>query len=696
MNGERQQAATNRTIEGSKDAGRILAERLGLMIVRQDGRDLRVACVHGCGSADNGHIDIDSGVYGCWSCGKGLSPWDLCKVVLRDPEAAKRLMIDVGLFRDLGHVGNGRGQPAVSGGNKPSDNEIIDQLARHKGTSGDGFRAYGAVVKSGNVVFPTFKLDGEKAERISYFYIDPKNPSDKGMNAAGKPAGVFLPVIPAATASNKPHVRRPQEGETWIICEGPKNAAAYAALGYLAVGLNGKHVKKDFLPGFVAAFKGIDAVPAPDGDLQSADAFKKLGIGLQGTAKSVRIASLPYGGELRDTGGDDVRDVLKQFGADGPERVREAIAAAKKIGKDGETEEQIDFGIITAAELLRRDCSVEFLIPHILAKGQHHILGGPLKCCKSLIATDLAISLAMGGAFLDHFSVARPVRTILLSGESGWPVFQENIRRIGNAREATEEQLENLLTGIRLPKFGNALHQDALGAYIVEQKAEVVILDCAYRCIPGDSVSNQFAMGEVLDSIGNALESAGATLVLLCHTPKHVAPGNPLELDNLAFAGFSEFAAQWFIVNRQKAYEPGSGRHLLWAVVGGRAGHSGTYALDLDEGQFHQGEDREWRVAVTRADEARKEQQGQREQEREAKQQAKLEANRQRICNVAAKFPAGESKSIIRTRSGLRSDAFTPAWASLLDDDTLILVELKKGNHKTPLDGYRLRDSDTP
>jgi hypothetical protein len=298
--------------------------------------------------------------------------------------------------------------------------------------------------------------------------------------------------------------------------------------------------------------------------------------------------------------------------------------------------------------------------------------------------------------FLDHFPVARPVRTILLSGESGWPVFQENIRRISNARGATEEQLENLLTGVRLPKFGNPLHQDTLCSYIVEQKAEAVILDCAYRCIPGDSVSNQFAMGEVLDSIGNALESVGATLILLCHTPKHVAPGEPLELDNLAFAGFSEFAAQWLIVNRQKAYEPGSGRHFLWAVIGGRAGHSGTYALDLDEGEFHQGEDREWRVAVTRADEARKEQRGQRDQEREAKRAEKLEEVKKRILNAAAKYKVGETSTTIRDRAGLHDREFKPALVELLDAGDLLPVEIVKTNRKAPYPGYILASYQTP
>jgi hypothetical protein len=98
---------------------------------------------------------------------------------------------------------------------------------------------------------------------------------------------------------------------------------------------------------------------------------------------------------------------------------------------------------------------------------------------------------------------------------------------------------------------------------------------------------------------------------------------------------------------------------------------------------------------VSKADEARKQQQGQREKERGEKQAEKLESNRKRICNTVVKFPEGESKSIIRDRSGLRPDAFNPAWASLLDDGTLVLVELIKSNHKKPYDGYRLRDSET-
>jgi hypothetical protein len=100
-------------------AGRRLAERLGLKVVRMEGNDLRIVCVHGCGSLDNGHIDQDTGVYNCWSCNKGLSPWDLCKLVLKDDEAAKRVMIEVGLWQDLSVNSNGSTLPAVSSVGNP-------------------------------------------------------------------------------------------------------------------------------------------------------------------------------------------------------------------------------------------------------------------------------------------------------------------------------------------------------------------------------------------------------------------------------------------------------------------------------------------------------------------------------------------------------------------------------------------------
>lgn len=91
-------------------------------------------------------------------------------------------------------------------------------------------------------------------------------------------------------------------------------------------------------------------------------------------------------------------------------------------------------------------------------------------------------------------------------------------------------------------------------------------------------------MGELLDAIGSVFEECNSTLLLVHHTTKHVPPGEPLQLDNLAFAGFAEFAAQWLLLNRRTPYQLGSGHHELWLSMGARAGHGGLYGVDAAVG----------------------------------------------------------------------------------------------------------------
>ena len=49
------------------------------------------------------------------------------------------------------------------------------------------------------------------------------------------------------------------------------------------------------------------------------------------------------------------------------------------------------------------------------------------------------------------------------------------------------------------------------------------------------------------------------TLVLLHHTTKHIPPGEPLQLDNAAFAGVAEYAAQWLLINPEGPTRPAAG-----------------------------------------------------------------------------------------------------------------------------------------
>ena len=81
---------------------------------------------------------------------------------------------------------------------------------------------------------------------------------------------------------------------------------------------------------------------------------------------------------------------------------------------------------------------------------------------------------------------------------------------------------------------------------------------------------------------------------------------------------------------------PGTGEHKLWLNVGGSAGHSSLWALDVDEGPS--GQPRHWKVTLSTPSEAC--------EENEAKKAVPL---RERILEAAGTFPDGEFDVILDT-----------------------------------------------
>jgi hypothetical protein len=212
-----------------------------------------------------------------------------------------------------------------------------------------------------------------------------------------------------------------------------------------------------------------------------------------------------------------------------------------------------------------------------------------------------------------------------------------------------------------------------MARFIEDNGLELCIIDPAYMCFDGADAGNVFIMGGMLRSIAEVFVAHKATMLLLHHSTKPAGlDGQPIELTDLSFAGFREFAAQWLLLSRRRRYIPGSGHHELWLSVGGRAGHSGLWGLDVDEGEFQVGGERKWEVRVLPHGDVHREEESQREsakaETRAARATARIDADKRCIIKALAKIPSGD----------------------------VVPVEVSKPNRKTPYQAYKLAESTNP
>lgn len=379
-------------------------------------------------------------------------------------------------------------------------------------------------------------------------------------------------------------------------------------------------------------------------------------------------------------------DLIRQMRADA-EQLESGIVIADR------------FPAITAAQLSVQTIETPYLIDGVLAANQPGILAGPKKAGKTSLALDMGIALSTGGYFLGKFKVPTATRTAVMTGESGLATIQDTIRRIADAAGKVPADLDNLLITEELPRIGNMDDMLALERFLLDNELLVLMIDPSYLAMPGDDTANLHVVGERLRSLNDVCRRTGCTLILLHHTTKTlrgVDPFDPPELEHIAWAGYQEWARQWLLIGRREQYQPGSGIHRLWLSVGGSAGHSGRWGVDIDEGQFNGPGSRIWNVEVLSVRdaqaEAREREQDTKGKTRDEDLQARIEADSQTITKTLAKFPKGETKSIIRDTSGLHTSRFNVAFGALLQAGDVVPCDVVKGNRSKPYEGYQLAE----
>jgi hypothetical protein len=252
----------------------------------------------------------------------------------------------------------------------------------------------------------------------------------------------------------------------------------------------------------------------------------------------------------------------------------------------------------------------DWLIKRILMLGQAGVIGGPKKTLKTSLLVDMAVSVGTGRPFLGHFPVPMRRRVAVFSGESDPRTLQQTARGVCAARGVTLNDC-HVCWNFRLPRLCDKHHLWMLHQFLREHKIELVFLDPLYLCLLGGtrsvSASNLYEVGPLLWAAADACLSAGATPVLVHHATKSAGQrttksAEPLDLDDLAFAGIGEFARQWVLVSRREPFDPRTGLHRLVLSSGGSAGHSGCWNLTVEEGaQRDDFGGRNWRVQVENA-----------------------------------------------------------------------------------------------
>jgi hypothetical protein len=237
----------------------------------------------------------------------------------------------------------------------------------------------------------------------------------------------------------------------------------------------------------------------------------------------------------------------------------------------------------------------------------------------------------------------------------------------------------------------------SLAATIRKHQLEVIIIDPIYLALLSTGsdlqASNMFAMGPLLGRISRMCLDAGATPILVAHSKKGANTKVP-ELEDLAYSGLQEFARQWILVGRRKPYEPGSGNHRLWFHVGGSAGFSSRWAVDVDEGTVDKNfAGRYWDVSVRSGREEKEREEGIKASQVADQRKSKMDDYRRRVRAYLREHREGDTLTSIRKATRLDGKLLRKVLDGMVRKGVVqrCSVEKRAGNAGTrPHKGFKL------
>ena len=233
------------------------------------------------------------------------------------------------------------------------------------------------------------------------------------------------------------------------------------------------------------------------------------------------------------------------------------------------------FGLKTFAEIeASPDSNIEWLVEGIVQANAPVLIHADTKCCKTLLALDLAIACASGGDWLGCRAAKAP--TAMISIENGLPSLRQNIEFICNSRKI--DVPGGLFIG---PEFEDIEDEHVLlqlSSFISSNFVKLCVFDPAYLLLGDYQHTHMADAGRKLFTLSEVCRKAGATCVAIHHDKK-----SGRDLQAAAGAGFAQWPSSWVSIRRKGPYSK-NGIHELELTYGGRAGQQGKLPVRVDEG----------------------------------------------------------------------------------------------------------------
>src|SRR4029453_4042001 len=184
-----------------------------------------------------------------------------------------------------------------------------------------------------------------------------------------------------------------------------------------------------------------------------------------------------------------------------------------------------------------------WLIQGLWPADAYGVLAAQEKAGKTWAALDLAVSVATGQPWLDHFACPSPGPVLVFLGEGGERATVRRIEAIATAKGVDPDQLaDQLRLCFRVPRLaapGAGSELAPIQAELEAPPAALVVLDPLYLAAAGASGANLYDMGAVLQAIQGVCQSAGCALLVVTHWNK---TGDGRGADRISGAGPAAWA----------------------------------------------------------------------------------------------------------------------------------------------------------